>query len=151
MSAAVAEKPNNPPSPPPEEQMAVEQYHKIRLYQNSNPSHPWPNQYVCVNGYQVVLPREADIVIADQILKQLNYAAEGYEHEIYDPANPERRMKVRKRRQDLNHKVIELGISPQEANELRAAGQLVYPAKLPPKALEALEALGKGKTKKGGS
>lgn len=146
--AAIAEP--KPPSPPPVEQMAVEQYHKIMLYQNSNPSHPWPNQYVHVNGYQVVLEREAEIVIADQIMKELNYAAEGYEHEIQDPMNPEKRIRVRKRRGDLNHKVIQLGISPQEADEMRQAGAKVYPAKLTPAAQAALDALSKGK-KKGGS
>lgn len=138
-----------PPAPPPVEQMAVEPYHKILIYQNPNPSHPWPNQYVSVNGYQVVLPREQEIVIADQLMKEIDFASEGYEHLVQSPTNPDKYIKVRKRRADLNHRVIQRDISPQEADKLRAEGAEVYPKVLTPAARAALQAL--GKSKKGGS
>jgi hypothetical protein len=133
-----------PPAPPVLEQMAVGTYSKIMLFQSPNTSMPWPNQYVMVNGYQVVLEREKELVVSDHILAEINSASEGYICEIQDPNKPETLMKVRKRREDLAHRVLAMGISPQEADEIRRSGEYpVYPAKLSAGAQSALQNLGK--------
>lgn len=147
---ATPETPVPSPSPPIVEQMAVAKYHKILIFQSQNPSSLWPNQYVSINGYQVVLPREEHVLVADQILRELNEASEGYEHEIYDPTNPDRLMTVRKRRMDLNYRMVEGGISPFEADRLRnevPATIKVFPAKLTVAAKAALSDLEKKKGK----
>jgi len=131
------------PSPPALEQMAVGNYHEIVLFQNSNKRMPWPNLYVSVNGYQVVLPREKPVVIADAVLAEITAAAEGYEHEVQDPTQPDQLVTVRKRRQDLHHRVMRMGISPGEADEMRQDGKEVYPKKLSAGARSALKDLRK--------
>lgn len=142
MSLATEQKPG--PSAPIVEQMAVAKYHKIMIFQSQNPSSLWPNQYVSINGYQVVLPREEEILVADQILQELNEASEGYEHQIFDPQSPDRLITVRKRRGDLNYRLLEGGISPVEADALRNENPQrikVFPARLTVAAKAALSNL----------
>ena len=131
-----------PPAPAMVEQMAVAQYHRIILYQNNNAASAWPNQYVSVNGYQVVLEREKEIVVADQIFSELNAASEGYEHQVANPNKPDEYITVRKRRGDLGYRPVKMGLTPQEADKLRRSSEVpVFPAKLTPRAQAALAAL----------
>ena len=125
------------------ELMATGTYSKILLFQSSNRRMPLPNLYCSVNGYQVVIPREKEVVVSDILLAEIMAAAEGYEHEVEDPMRPELVTTVRRRRGDLNHRAIQMGITAQEAHEMRLAGAEVYPKKLHKQALDAIANLGR--------
>lgn len=140
------EKKARPPADPPIGiQMALGGYTEILLKDSGIFNSPYPNQFVGLNGYQCVLPREIPILVSDFIAAELDRAEEGYEHEVVNGQTADGRpnyVPVRVRRPNLNYRTIRRNVTPQEAHALRATRRgYVFPEQLDPEAQAAIEAL----------
>lgn len=130
------------PAPPIIEQMAVANYHRIALQESTNPEVVYGPQFVSVGEYEVRLPRDVDIVVADHIYQILIESGRGFRYMHTPPEPGAKPVERTSSRDDVRFFPVGSPLSPAQAQAHREKGDVpVFPARLTAKAKALVDAL----------